>query len=652
MNVQRLKCPCGHSWDYPVDRTIPGNLRRLCPVCNGGLNFATRSDSSIPDATEDSQPPTPLQLEGFEILEILNRGGMGVIYKAKQLGFNRLVALKVIAPERVGNPDTLKRFKREVQAAALLSHPNIVAVYHTDLQNPRPYLAMEFVSGIDLGKLVEEIGPLSQIDACNYILQAARGLQHVYEQGLVHRDIKPSNLMVTPSPLDRGTPPGRERRIKILDLGLARISEPMEGGELTRAGYFLGTPDYASPEQTENPRKVDIRSDLYSLGGTLYYLLTGHQPFPKCNLIEKLRRQLTLPAPSPAELRPDVWKVLDAVVKLLMACSPDDRFQTPAELVETLENALRDPKAPLHRTLPGGEAELPDVTQIVAHASGLTSLAISSDGSRLISGGLDETLHVWDDRLGEVRCISKDAGSVVQVCMAPGAKWAASCSLRLFKHDMVVQIWDLSDGSLRRRLRGATDNLRCVAISPDGRRVAAGGSDMIVRIWAVDQAGSPCIEMKGHTDQINAVAFVSNGSVLLSAGNDRTVRLWNPNTGKQRATLDGQVGDVLAVASNGANRRLAFAGDGIRVLQPDGSFVQMVGHKGLVLSLAFSSDGELLVSGGNDRSVRVWRAEDGKELRCFTGHKDKVTGVAFRPDGKAVYSGSNDGTIRFWPVVG
>src|SRR5262249_29893146 len=137
---------------------------------------------------------------GFEVLEELNRGGMGLIYKARQLGLNRLVALKVISAERVGLADALKRFQREVQAAALLSHPNIVTVFHTDLTGPAPFLAMEFVPGIDLFRLVRRAGPLSVMDACAYIKQAALGLQHAFENGLVHRDIKPANLMVTPSP--------------------------------------------------------------------------------------------------------------------------------------------------------------------------------------------------------------------------------------------------------------------------------------------------------------------------------------------------------------------------------------------------------------------------------------------------------------------
>src|SRR5262249_30301539 len=147
------------------------------------------------------------------------------------------------------------------------SHPNIVTVYHTDLDGPLPYLAMEFVPGIDLWRLVKRGGRLPVSDACYYIREAAHGLQHAFEKGLVHRDIKPANLMVTPSPLEVPVTPSQPPRVKILDLGLARVTatEEMEEGEatLTRAGEFLGTPDYIAPEQAEDPRQADIRSDLF-----------------------------------------------------------------------------------------------------------------------------------------------------------------------------------------------------------------------------------------------------------------------------------------------------------------------------------------------------------------------------------------------------
>jgi WD40 repeat protein len=661
MSKQMITCTCGHRWVHTAPGPLPANLRDICPVCTvaeGGTLVPT--PPSGPDTCAYTGfPPAGLAVgetvTGFEIIEEINRGGMGVIYKARQLGLNRIVALKVISPERLGHAETLNRFHREVQAAARLSHPNIVTVYHTDLSGPRPYLAMEFVAGIDLHRLVKRAGPLPPADACAYTIQAAHGLQHAFEQGLVHRDIKPANLMVTPSPLDSASGgQSRPPHVKILDLGLARVADPENDStaHLTRLGEFLGTPDYIAPEQAEDARKADIRSDLYSLGGTLYFLLTGEAPFPGATLMQRLRRQLTEPPPSPAARRPEVSAELDAVVRLLMAPNPAERFQTPGELAEVLEAILRG-KAPGAPVAPSARlAEAEPVVQVRAHTGGVRGLCVSGDGQQVLSGGQDETLRLWDaGRLREVRCIAGDVGPVEGVCLAPNGKWAASCSLRLFKQEMGVQVWDLASGSQRRRLRGPTDTVRCVAIAPDGRRVAAGSADRTVHVWAVDQARSPALCLKGHTDQVSAVMFLpgASGDALLSASHDGTVRQWDAKTGAAKGALNAQVGRVLAVAFG--SKRLVVAGDALKVRQADGSFTILIGHEGPVLSVAMSPDGKFILSGGSDGTVRLWRAADAEEVHCFKGHTDKVYAVAFAPDGKAVYSGGGDGTLRRWPVT-
>jgi serine/threonine protein kinase len=625
------------------------------------------------------------------VLEELNRGGMGLIYKARQQGLNRLVALKVIATEQMGVAEALKRFQREVQAAALLSHPNIVTVYHTDLTGPAPFLAMEYVPGIDLFRLVRQVGPLPVADACAYVKQAALGLQHAFENGLVHRDIKPANLMVTPSPLDP-TPSGAVRRsplVKILDMGLARLStQPTEGNSgLTQAGEFLGTPDFVSPEQAEDPRLADTRSDLYSLGCTLFYLLAGEVPFPGKSLMQKLKSQLTQAPPSVAAKRPEVPTSLANLVTRLMARDPADRFQTPAELADALDAILRElqarpaphppsgpkaaappqpaphppsgPKAAAPPStpwpapaIPGGpRSNHPPLAVVNAHPGGVKSISLSSDGHFLLTGGLDETLRLYDaTRLRELLAIRGDVGPVNCVALAPGSKWAASCALRLFEDDQVVQLWFLASGAQRRRLKGHTGNVRCLAIAPDGRRVAAGGDDFTIHLWTLDQPGSPSLCLRGHTDRVTCVVFIREGAGLLSAGREGVVRLWDARTGTVKGMLHPPMGAVQTVAFGGPSKRLAMAGNGLSLRQASGAVSPLFGHEGEVLCVAFSVDGALLASGGADRTIRLWRCEDGEELTCWTGHTDKVQSLAFSPDGRTVYSGGADGKLRRWFV--
>lgn len=276
----------------------------------------------------------------YRILEELGRGGMGRVFKAEHRTLGRVVALKVLAPDLVDPERGEELFLREVRAAAQLAHPNIVTAYDANQIDGRYFLVMEYVDGPSLQKLVEQRGPLEVGLACDYIVQTCQGLQSAHLLGMVHRDIKPSNILVQ----RRGIHQDMPGVIKVSDFGLARLHAP--GGEprygppagtiLVKANMVMGTPDYLSPEQARSLNKVDIRSDLYSLGCTFYYLLTGQPPFPGGNALEKLIRHTT-DAPRPiTDFRSDVPGEVIAILERLLAKDPAQRFATPAELASAL----------------------------------------------------------------------------------------------------------------------------------------------------------------------------------------------------------------------------------------------------------------------------------------------------------------------------
>jgi tRNA A-37 threonylcarbamoyl transferase component Bud32 len=270
-----------------------------------------------------------LLLGSYVLLDKLGEGGMGQVFKAHNWKLGQVVALKLIRKERLTSADAVRRFHREIRAAAQLNHPNVVHAYDADEIGGTHLLVMEYAEGTDFARMVRERGPLPVAEACEYVRQAALGLQHVYERGLVHRDIKPSNLLVS-----------RQGTVKILDLGLALLtgSEEDRGASaaLTREGMLMGTADYMAPEQAQESHAVDVRADLYSLGCTLYFLLAGRPPFPTGTPIQKLtKHQVEEPAPL-EQLRPDVPPGLAAVVRKALAKRPGDRYQTPAELAAAL----------------------------------------------------------------------------------------------------------------------------------------------------------------------------------------------------------------------------------------------------------------------------------------------------------------------------
>lgn len=305
--------------------SLPDYQRRF-PDIEATWLIDTRSYVGSPAASADTSQ-TPQRLGEYRIISCIGEGGMGTVYKAEHEIMGRTVALKVLRSEIRAHPDLARRFQREVRAAARLSHPNVVTAYDAGSHAGVHYLVSEFVDGQDLQQLVATRGPLPADRALLCILQAARGLAYAHEQGVIHRDIKPSNLLLD-----------KNGRVKILDMGLARLEADDQQGmaALTMSGMVLGTLAFMAPEQAADTRTADARSDIYSLGCTLFYLLTGRHVFDGDTITELIHAHAKQEAPSAAE--PGKVEELDAIFQKMVCKSPEDRYQSMAKLVTTLKS--------------------------------------------------------------------------------------------------------------------------------------------------------------------------------------------------------------------------------------------------------------------------------------------------------------------------
>jgi serine/threonine protein kinase len=265
-----------------------------------------------------------LIVDRYRVLRPLGKGGMGLVYLAEHLSLTRRVALKILRSDLTGAPGVRERFAREGRAIAALNHPNIVRLYDVGQDGALHYLIMEYVEGRSLEELLQQKGRLPPREAVEYAIQAARGLAHAHERGIVHRDVKPANLLLDAC----GT-------VKILDMGLARFHTDSTDNLTERVGGgVLGSPDYLAPEQMT--KQLDTRSDVYSLGATLYALLLGEPPFSGRTVAQKLADHLHRPVPPPHLRDPNVPRPLSLVVLRMLAKDPADRYQTPAEVIEAL----------------------------------------------------------------------------------------------------------------------------------------------------------------------------------------------------------------------------------------------------------------------------------------------------------------------------
>jgi len=613
-----------------------------------------------------------LVLGPFVLLERLGEGGMGQVFKARQLKLGRTVALKVIRKERLDSPDAVRRFRREIQAAAQLSHPNIVLAIDADEHEGTHFFAMEHVEGTDLAKYVKQHGPLSVAQACDCIRQAALGLQHAHERGLVHRDIKPHNLLLT-----------KQGVVKMLDMGLARFNvqgdDEYASSTLTQEGTVMGTPDYIAPEQALDSRTADIRADLYSLGCTFYFLLTGRVPFPGGSVMEKLLKHQNQPPPSVLDFRSDVPPPVAAVVHRLMAKRPADRYQTPAELVVALAAA----------TAPGARVSPVPEPAVAVSASGDTFADLRPD---TVPSG--DNLRQAAERK-RLLLISAAGGGVLLalvlllVLLFKGASKDRPASKDTQPSASEASSAETADREWRAlRARGEVpgvdrvklrEELRAFRLAHPGTRQAIEAAEWLMRLPSpLDQLTvaplSPEQKLEGQPKELLAVLgdhrswitttyvvnveYSSDGRWLACNAADGTIRLLDPNNLAVKAVLKAEEGQTGIDFRRDSKMIAASAFQSVALwdlseAQPRRTRV-LKDFPARVGSATFSPDGKLLaVTCWTDPvTIRLWDLSGGepRESAVLKGHTAGVCKPAFSPDGKTLVTGSQDHTIRVWDL--
>ena len=336
----------------PAEMPLPGALPPLQPVSdNEPTVISKRPPAPPPEVSETARRILQGRIESgdrlghFELVQYVGGGGMGRVFRANDMRLARTVALKILPPDQAADRETLLRFQNEAQSAARLNHDNIVRVYYVGEDQELHYIVFEFIEGVNVRELVQTKGQLTLAEAISYTLQVADALSHACNRNVVHRDIKPSNLLITP-----------EGQVKLIDMGLARLREA-DSPDLTESGVTLGTFDYISPEQARDPRCVDVRSDVYSLGCTFFFMLTGQPPFPGGTVLQKLLHHQGDQPPDVRRLRPDLPDGVTRVLRKMLAKDPRRRYRDPAALIDDL--LLLAKEEGLQPLGPGGRVWLP-----------------------------------------------------------------------------------------------------------------------------------------------------------------------------------------------------------------------------------------------------------------------------------------------------
>jgi WD40 repeat protein/serine/threonine protein kinase len=650
-------------------------------VCGAARSAgATQVGHSPPSAKTEGIEDAPA-VPGYDMLEVLGRGGMGVVYKAHDRQLNRVVALKMILAGGHAGPHELLRFRREAEAVAQLHHPHIVQIHEVGEHAGWPYLVLEFMDG---GNLDQHLGgtPQPPRAAAELVETLARAVQHAHAHGVVHRDLKPANVLLSSgrdrpgsaaATLTEGVQlhelalAGGARRLdacvpKIADFGLAKLLGDSAAGP-TRSGDVLGTPSYMAPEQTMGePGTTGPATDVYGLGAILYELLTGRPPFQAETALETLLLVRSAEPVSPSQLQPKCPRDLVTICLKCLQKAPRARYASAQALADDLRRFLEDrpikarPVGALERTVkwvrrrPALAALLAVIVVVtVAGLPGVTWLWWRAEQgwshADLEHQKAEFRLYLNHVALAQHELLNNNVGQANQLlkkCPERFRQWEwwylhRRCHTALFT------------------LTGQAIQVGDVAFSPDGRWIAAVRRDHTLTVWdAATQEARYSITLDPGNDPqwLLAVAFSSDGRYLAVAGQDAHVRICDAATGGNLRAFAGHKRIVNHVAFSPDGKRLMSSSDDGSLRVWDVTTGQAVhalptGH-GRALGVAWSPVGTVGASVGDDGTVRLWDLATCKELRTLRGHRTGVLAVRFSPDGRFLASGDWGGLVKIW----